>query len=220
MFIIKCISSKIGLLFSSVERLYIANLEIRDCGSDISQSTILSRLKLGGDIRSTTSILADSIGEFNLTSMIITNSTGFGLLVIGYSSDSKTTIQKSTLQYGNNNLKELHTSNSTSVVERPGGNIFIILMKGDTFPFAKHLVLIIDSIIKSGCGSSYSGVWRKGIQDKRFTSGGLTIWIFSGNYVHIQLENSTFRHNTAPTGGGLYINGISTQLLIIILKRT
>ena len=107
--VIKCISRKIGLLFSSVSRLYLTNLEIRDCGYDISQSTILSRLKLGSDIRSTTSILADSVGEFNLNSMSITNSTGFGLLVIGYSSDSKTTIQKSTLQYGNNNLKELHT---------------------------------------------------------------------------------------------------------------
>ena len=200
--VIECDSSKIGFLFSSLHRLRLTNIEIRNCGfrnSDIPQSVI--PLRYTNFFQANTAILVFNLQQFFMKGIQITNTSGFGLLLITSENtelEPQCHIEDSKIAFSNWKHDQYILQNTT----HPGGSIFIIIPEMSQLT---AYVTVSNCVLVNGVGSGSLIPWNKGLPQSLYTSGGLTVWSFSKSNVYIFLENSSFNDNIAHRGASVYL---------------
>ena len=197
--IINCRGTKVGFSFVGVANLSLSRLMITNCGFDITKYPLDTRTFSDIWFISPvyTSLYLDSVTNAAIRDVVVTWSTGYGLLGLSLG-DLK--INGCSFKY---NGRKVFYPNGT-VLQSPGGNVILHIDQDNAgigsvtvlnSIFAHGLVLYNEPYIQFAHGNffPFSG-----------QSAGLTIEL-SGKMYKIVMDNCIFYNNTAPVGANMLV---------------
>ena len=207
--IINCSSSKFGFAFYLVSNLTLSGLTIIKCGFNATKHMQTFGYVIQEPLALRTSLFLNSIDNLTLRDITITQSTGFGMLVVN---PSGTIWIESCIFKDNGNR---HCNDGTES-HTPGGNVHVEVLTSLT---VKNLT-ISNSIIAHGFMSDSKPLFVWGCHS--FTtdcqilsmSAGLDLYLDNGGMQTVLIYNCTFHNNSAPFGANLMLKINSAPTLL------
>ena len=216
--IINCRGSKFGLAFYMVSNLSLSELTLVECGFNVTKHVHIFEYNYYGDDFLTppvcvhTSLFLGDVENLALRDITITESTGFGMLVL--SPSGKVTIESCIFKCNGNRLKYSDGTKHHS----PGGNTRVELVT--QYSMDTLNLTISNSIIAHGHLLHSKPLFAWGCNSFLTycqiisLSSGLDLYIDNIGKQNVLIQNCTFYNNTAPFGANfmLTVNSASSNM--------